>query len=323
MRNDGGNKMEKKLNFGQLAKREGREKLAINLGWFSIGLGVAELLFPGTLCRLVGVKPRRFLTRLLGAREIASGIGLLNQPAKGPWLKARVAGDAMDLSLLALAATSDKSKKGKLALAFASVAGVTAVDFLCYKDFVDGQPEPTDPEFARSPDVVHFRRSLVINRPIEELYQIWRNFSELPRYMRNLISVGERERNRWHWKSRGPGETEVEWEAEVTRDISNQAIEWRTLPGADLDHKGSVQFEPAPGGRGTIVRVEMQYRAPAGKPGAIITKLLGKSPEHQISADLLRFKQFLETGEIATTRGQPAGRAHSTSRKFDDFVRTE
>jgi len=323
MLNHGEKKMENRFHVGQLAKKEGREKLVTNLGWFSIGLGVAELLFPGALCRLVGVKPRRFLTRLLGAREIASGIGLLNQPAKGPWLKARVAGDAMDLSLLALASTSDKSKKGKLAVALASVAGVTVVDFLCYKDFFDGRPETIGLEFSKSPDVVHFRRSLVINRPIEELYQIWRNFSELPRYMNNLLSVEERERNRWHWKSRGPGETEVEWVAEVTRDVPNQAIEWRTLPGADVDHKGSVQFVRAAGGRGTIVRVEMQYRAPAGKPGAIITKLLGKSPEHQIGADLLRFKQFLETGEIARTSGQPAGRTHSTSRRFDDLVRTE
>jgi uncharacterized membrane protein len=69
------------------------------------------------------------------------------------------------------------------------------------------------------------------------------------------------------------------------------------------------------------VRVEMLYRAPAGKPGAVITKLLGRAPEHQIAADLLRFKQMLEVGEAARTEGQPAGRTRSTSRKFDELVR--
>jgi len=306
--------------IGRLAKKEGREKLVTALGWFSVGLGLAEVLFPRLLCRLIGVKPRPFLTQLLGVREIASGIGLLTQPRKQPWLKARVVGDAMDLSLLGLAATSHKSKSAPLALTIGSVAAVTTVDFLCCKDFAKDL-EPTAAEFATSPDVVHFRRSLIINRPPEKLYKIWRNFKELPRYMRNLISVEERSPNRWHWISRGPVGAEVEWDAEITDDTPNQAIAWRTLPGGDLDHKGSVQFQQATGNRGTVVRVEMLYRAPAGRPGAMITKLLGKSPEHQIAGELLRFKQLLETGEIATTSGQPAGRSRSTSRKFDDFVR--
>jgi len=313
--------MQTNFQIGKLAKKQNRECIASGLGWFSIGLGLAELLMPRTLSRLIGIKPRPFVTRLFGLREIASGVGLLTQSEKGPWLKARVVGDGMDLALLGLGATSDGSKAGKLAFATAAVAGVTVIDFLCYKDFADGQPEPGSQEFVTSPDVVHFRRSLVINRRAEALYQIWRNFEELPHYMRNVVSVENRGANRWHWTARGPAGAEVEWDAEVTQDEPNEAISWKSLPGGDVTHTGSVRFEQAPGDRGTIVRVEMRYRAPAGKPGAIITKLLGRSPEHQIAADLLRFKQVLEVGVVARTEGQPAGRARSTSRKYDDLVR--
>ena len=85
--------MQKKFQIGQLAKKENRQCLANGLGWFSIGLGLAELLMPRQLCRMIGVKPRPFLTKLLGVREIISGVGLLTQPKKAPWLQARVAGD--------------------------------------------------------------------------------------------------------------------------------------------------------------------------------------------------------------------------------------
>jgi uncharacterized membrane protein len=98
-------------------------------------------------------------------------------------------------------------------------------------------------------------------------------------------------------------------------------ISWRSLPNADVESAGSVRFEPATGGRGTVVRVEMHYRPPAGKAGAWIAKLMGQSPEKQIAVDLLRFKQIAETGEIARTDGQSAGRQRSTSRKYDDLIR--
>jgi uncharacterized membrane protein len=121
--------------------------------------------------------------------------------------------------------------------------------------------------------------------------------------------------------AKGPAGSRVEWDAEMSEDIPNQLIAWRSLAGADVDSAGSVRFEPATGGRGTIVRVDMHYRPPAGKAGAWIAKMLGQSPEKQLAVDLRRFKQMVETGEIARTEGQPAGRMRSTSRKYDDLIR--
>lgn len=81
--------------------------------------------------------------------------------------------------------------------------------------------------------------------------------------------------------------------------IPNNLIAWRSLPGADLDHAGSVRFEPARGERGTLVRVQLEYQPPAGVLGATIARFFGEAPEKQITAELLRFKQFVETGEMA------------------------
>jgi uncharacterized membrane protein len=102
----------------------------------------------------------------------------------------------------------------------------------------------------------------------------------------------------------------VEWDAEIINEYPNELIAWKSLAGADVDSAGSVHFSDAPGGRGTEVRVELQYNPPAGVAGAYIAKLFGHEPEQAIIEDLHRMKQFLETGEIASTEGQSKGRRH-------------
>jgi uncharacterized membrane protein len=115
----------------------------------------------------------------------------------------------------------------------------------------------------------------------------------------------------------------VEWDAEIVEERPSQLIAWRSLPSSDVSHCGSVRFDSAPAGRGTIVRVEMQYRPPAGLPGAAAARLFKKEPGQQVREDLRRFKQLIEAGEIITTEGQPAGRPQSTSWKYDLTARRD
>jgi uncharacterized membrane protein len=152
-------------------------------------------------------------------------------------------------------------------------------------------------------------KSVTINRPAAELYQFWRNFENLPRFMKHLESVKVTGGDRSHWVAKGPAGTSVEWDAEVYNEKENELIAWRSLEGSQVDNAGSVHFEPAAGGRGTIVRVVLKYDPPAGKLGAAVARLFGESPAQQIDEDLRRFKQLMETGETATTEGQPSGRA--------------
>ena len=105
------------------------ETLARGLGWFSLGLGATQLLAPRWLGYQTGTGNHKHLMRALGVREIASGVGILAQDDPTPALWSRVAGDAMDLSLLGLAARKSPHH-GRIAVAAAMVAGVTALDLL-------------------------------------------------------------------------------------------------------------------------------------------------------------------------------------------------
>jgi hypothetical protein len=75
-------------------------------------------------------------------------------------------------------------------------------------------------------------------------------------------------------------------------------ITWRSLENSDVDNAGAVRFEPAPGGRGTIVKVNIQYNPPGGAVGATVAKLFGEEPGQQLDDDLRRFKQVMEVGEV-------------------------
>ncbi|MDT5157042.1 MAG: hypothetical protein QOH51_1399 [Acidobacteriota bacterium] len=157
-------------------------------------------------------------------------------------------------------------------------------------------------------------KSVTINRPAEELYSFWRNFENLPRFMNHLEAVRVTGESRSHWVAKAPAGTSVEWDAEIYNEKEGELIAWRTLEGSQVASAGSVRFESAPGGRGTIVRISLKYDPPGGKLGSLVARLFGENPEQQIDEDLGRFKQLMETGEVATTKGQPSGRSASAGR---------
>jgi uncharacterized membrane protein len=126
--------------------------------------------------------------------------------------------------------------------------------------------------------------------------------------MAHLEDVDTTADGKSHWVARGPLGLKFEWDAEIVTDKPNELIAWRSLDGSDVDTAGSVRFRELPHGRGTEVRVELKYDPPAGKVGTALAKLVGRSPEAQITADMRRFKQLLEAGEIPSVKGQPRGR---------------
>jgi uncharacterized membrane protein len=149
-------------------------------------------------------------------------------------------------------------------------------------------------------------RTITVNRPREEVYHFWRQLENLPRFMDHLESVTVLDEDRSHWVAKAPAGTKVEWDASIQDEIENELIAWRSLPGSDIDHTGSVHFIPA--GDGTEVRVVLRYDPPAGKVGAAVAKLLGEEPELQIEEDLRRFKQVVEAVEAPARSRKPAKR---------------
>ena len=158
-------------------------------------------------------------------------------------------------------------------------------------------------------DGVRIERVTTVNKPLHEVYQFWRRFENFPRFMRHLESVEKLDDRRSRWRATAPAGQTVEWEAELIEDRPDEWIAWRSIAGSQIENSGSVRFAPAPGARGTEVRVQLQYSPPAGALGRGIAWLFGHEPDQQIHHDLRRFKQLMETGEIPLSDGPALWRA--------------
>jgi uncharacterized membrane protein len=156
---------------------------------------------------------------------------------------------------------------------------------------------------------IRVEKHITVGRPAAELYAFWRKLENLPQVMRHLESVTELSERTSRWTAKGPAGTHITWDAEITEDLEGEALAWRALEGSDIENAGSVFFNELPDDRGTEIKVVLAYEPPLGKLGATVAKLMGEEPGRQLQEDLQRFKQFMETGEIATTEGQPSGRA--------------
>jgi uncharacterized membrane protein len=148
---------------------------------------------------------------------------------------------------------------------------------------------------------VKVERSVTINKPRAALFAFWRDFQNLPRFMEHLVSVRVDSPMRSHWVAKAPAGRTVEWDAEIVNEVPNEIIAWKSVGEPDVSNAGSVNFSDAPGGRGTIVRVTLDYEPPAGRVGAMLSHFFSEEPDHQIREDLRKFKQLMETGEITTS----------------------
>jgi uncharacterized membrane protein len=289
----------------------GSEPLASALGWFSVGLGLAEVASPRAVARLIGIeRPTRDQTALLrgfGVREMAAGLGILSRPHPRGWLWSRVAGDVMDLAFLGASFGARGNRRDRLTAATAAVLGVTMLDVIA------GRRESARTTASRTGE----RTAMItINRSPGEVYRFWRRLENLPRFMPHLESVENRDDRRSHWVIAALG-TQLAWDAEITDDVADARIAWRSVGDADAASAGEVTFTPAPAERGTEVRVSMTYSPPAGPLGRFFAKLLGSDPAGVLQQDLRRLKQLIETGEILTTQGQPSGRRGLADRALE------
>ncbi len=139
---------------------------------------------------------------------------------------------------------------------------------------------------------IKVEKTFFVERAPAELFRTWRNFENLPHFMKHLESVQMLDEKHSHWIARGPAGRRVEWDAEVINEHPNEMIAWRSLEG-DVDHAGTVRFQPVPGG--TEVRIALEYDLPGGAVGAAVAKLFCEEPAEQIDADMRRFKQMMET----------------------------
>jgi uncharacterized membrane protein len=227
-----------------------KDSLAQFLGWFSLGLGTAQLLAPKAMCRLVGASGEglsKHAMRAMGVREATQGIAILTRPRPTTWIWSRVGGDALDLALLGLVAARGNAKRAVFAMV--NVVAVSVPDAY----------EARHLSRKRGPvhEAMRVRKAVTINRPREEVEQAWAGAQEL----REKI----------------------------------------------LDAGAAVSFSSAPGARGTELAVDLTQDPPAGDLGGAVLKLTGKDLATQLADDLRRFKQLVETGEVARSDATPGG----------------
>ena len=233
-----------------------------------------------------------------------SGGAEVNVGSTERWISA-VAGGA-----LAVAGIRARSLGGLLAAAAGGALVYRGVSGHCSGyaalgiNTADHDPAEPAEYFERG---IHVEEAMTVNRTPWDLYQFWRNFENLASFMKHVESVTVLDEKRSHWVIKAPAGTTVEWDAEIINDEPNTLIAWRSLGDANVDNAGSVRFVPGPEGRGTEVRVVIDYIPPAGRVGKWVASLFGKNPASQIREDLRRFKRVMETGEVPTIEGQPRG----------------
>src|SRR5690606_38948337 len=143
-------------------------------------------------------------------------------------------------------------------------------------------------------------RTVTIDRPRQELYAFWRDFSNLPRFMENVRSVTALDDKRSHWVIAAPA-GEIEFDTVIVEERPGELIAWQSTEDAPIRNSGRIVFRDAPGGRGTQVEATIAYDPPGGKIGQMAAKLFQREPGIQARRELKRFKQLMETGEIATS----------------------
>ncbi|MBK6264362.1 DUF2892 domain-containing protein [Marivirga sp. S37H4] len=149
-------------------------------------------------------------------------------------------------------------------------------------------------------DSIVLQSSSTIDKPRKELYAYWRKLENLPKFMKHLEEVTQTNQMQSHWKAAFPAH--VEWDAQIIEEKENQFIIWGSLPGSEIDNAGEVRFHDDPEGNGTVVRTTISYRAPEGKLGANIAKMLNPVFKQMVEDDLDRFKEIMERGKSSSKK---------------------
>ncbi|SCL25444.1 Uncharacterized membrane protein [Micromonospora pallida] len=278
------------------------EGTARALGWLSLALGAAALGTPSRVSRLCGVddsRTARTTLRIVGLREMGHAAALLI-PRRAGWAAwARVAGDLVDLTACGTALRRRRGqRRRRVAATTWAVAAITAVDLATAVRASRGR---------RLPRGNRVEAAVTVNRTPEEAYRFWRDVENLPRFMYHLRSVTVTGPRRSRWEAKAPAGRTVGWDAEIMSDLPHELITWRSVGRTRVPNSGSVRFVPVADGRGTEVWVEFAYASPGGRLGRLAARVFGENPQQQVCDDLRRFKQVIETGEIACSDAVPQG----------------
>ena len=261
--------------------------------WLSIGVGAATLLGTAGAARFIGARPtraNRLAFAAMGLCDIAYGFSLLGGRSRKGWAWVRVAADVANLSVLGTRFAPQSLPGPGFGGLLAAEAGLTLIDAMTAVRAGDSAGHHP----SRG---VYVNASTTIRKPRAEVYAFWRDFSNIPRFMRHVGNVSEAH-GHTTWEAHASFGPSLTWEAQIVSERPGEEIRWRSTEQTLLANHGGVYFRDAPGGRGTEVHVHLGFEPPLGAVGAGLAKLFRALPREQLTADLRRLKQLLELGEI-------------------------
>ena len=199
----------------------------------------------------------------------------------------------------------DSSMMYRVGQAAMVLSGAALVALVARHRWSGSQPDDREAfeTVAEAESTPSIHTAFTIDKPRAELYAFWRRLENLPRFMKNLIEVTDLGNGRSLWVGKSALGLKAQWDAEIVEEREGQFLSWRSLPGSMISNAGTVSFEDSPNGRGTIVRVTMEVGTGLGK----VASKLGGATQQEVREDLRRLKELMETGEVATTDGQPHG----------------
>ena len=208
---------------------------------------------------------------------------------------------------------SRNSQRALIGAGIAAAAAAGAATFLFARRSADMRrdgetiSDAPDHVLRSPPESALVGRTVTINKPRQELYDAWRNFTRFPEFMENVEQVTSEGNGLSRWVIKGPAGKSIHLVTRITEDRAGEAIAWASEPESDIETEGGVEFSDGAPGRGTVVRLTTRYTPPGGMIGRGIAKILQREPSLQARRDLRRFKQLMETGEVTTNAG-PSGR---------------
>jgi uncharacterized membrane protein len=143
------------------------------------------------------------------------------------------------------------------------------------------------------------KRSVIIERPIESVYNFYSDFRNLPSFLGDVMNIEHVGPATTRWTIQGPFRIEAHWTIKVTEERKNELICYETVGSPRLRTFWDIYFSP--GSTAGQTRVHEVMRAPLGRFGGMALALIGKFPAKEVSANLHRLKQVMETGRVTDT----------------------
>jgi uncharacterized membrane protein len=142
---------------------------------------------------------------------------------------------------------------------------------------------------------VEIEKTITLKAPVAEVFGLWRNPENFPRFMSHLVEVKRLDDRRHHWVAKGPAGVPAEWDSEITQLEPNRIVAWKSVPGSMVETAGHIRFEAQ--GDATRLDIRLRYNPPAGTLGHLVAAIFGMDPKHAMDEDLVRLKSLLEQGK--------------------------